>query len=92
MPTVNAITKDERRKRREEISLKARSGELGLPDAVRELRKSLGMSQAVFAKHFGLTRVLVSELENGRANPTLETLTKISKPFGLQVGFVPVKR
>lgn len=89
MPTA---TKDEIRNRREEIALRARSGDLALPEAVKDMREALGMTQAVFAKHFGLTRGALSKIENGKANPSLETLTKICKPFGFRVGFVPVKR
>jgi DNA-binding XRE family transcriptional regulator len=68
------------------------AGELDFPNAVRELRQSLGMTQAVFAERFGLTRVQVIALEVDKANPTLETLEKIGRPFGLQVGFMPVQR
>ncbi len=92
MPALKPLTKMEKRQRREEIFRKAASGELRFPDAVRDLRKSLGMTQAVFAEKFGLTRVQVIELESGRANPTLETLQKIGRPFGFQVGFVPSRK
>lgn len=67
---------------------KAASGELRLPEAVREIRNSLGMTQAVFAEKFGLNRIQVIALEKGRANPTLETLEKIGRVFGFTVGFV----
>ena len=89
MPALKPLTKTEISARREEVFFKACSGELALPSAVREIRKSLGMTQAIFAKHFGLTRIQVVDLENGKANPTLETLTKIGRPFGFQVGFIP---
>lgn len=92
MPAVKPLTKIEKRARREEISRRAASGELNFPTAVYDLRHSLGMTQAEFAKRFGLTRVQVIALEAGRANPTLETLEKIGRPFGLQVGFVPKHR
>lgn len=92
MPAVKPLTKIEKRTRREKIFRKAVAGELDFPNAVRELRQSLGMTQAVFAKRFGLTRIQVIALEAGKANPTLETLEKIGRPFGLQVGFVPVQR
>ncbi|TCZ51448.1 helix-turn-helix domain-containing protein [Roseicella aquatilis] len=55
------------------------------------MRQALGMTQARFASVFKLTRRLVVDLEAGRANPTVETLTKIGKPFGYQVGFVLTK-
>lgn len=92
MPAVKPLTKIEKRTRRENIFRKAAAGELDFPNAVRELRQSLGMTQAVFAERFGLTRIQVIALETGKANPTLETLEKIGRPFGLQVGFVPIQR
>jgi DNA-binding XRE family transcriptional regulator len=91
MPALKPLTKTEKRTRREENFRKAALGELAFPNAVRELRQSLGMTQAVFAERFGLTRVQVIALEAGKANPTLETLEKIGRPFGLRVGFVPIQ-
>lgn len=82
------ISRDETRRRRAEIQRRACAGELPLPNAIRDMRKALGMTQAKFATCFGLTRVQVSQLENGRANPTLETLTRIGRPFGFEIGFV----
>jgi len=71
----------------------AAEGDLHWSDGLAALRKSLGMNQSVFAKAFNLTsRRRVSELENGSANPTVETLEKIGKPFGLVVGLVPKKK
>lgn len=64
-------------------------GELRFPGAIREIRLSLGLTQADFAQKFGLTRIQVISPESGKANPTLETLQKIARPFGFQVGFVP---
>jgi transcriptional regulator with XRE-family HTH domain len=32
------------------------------------------------------------DIENDRGNPTLETLQKIAKPFGLKVGFVRTQK
>ncbi|NKC30215.1 helix-turn-helix transcriptional regulator [Roseomonas sp. BU-1] len=52
------------------------------------MRQALGMTQARFAQTFKVTRRLIVELEAGTANPTAETLAKIGKPFGYQVGFV----
>ena len=91
MPALKALSRDELRSRREEIFRRAREGDLTMAGAVRDIRKSLGMTQAVFAQRFGLTRIQVIELEGGKSNPTLETLTKIGRPLGLVVGFVPQK-
>ncbi len=64
-------------------------GELSLGQATREMRLLLGMTQEEYgAKVVGLSRKIVSAIENDKHNPELETLKKIAKPFGLNVGFV----
>ena len=64
-------------------------GELTLGQATKEMRLLLGMTQEEYgAKVVGLSRKIVSAIENDKHNPELETLKKIAKPFGLQVGFV----
>lgn len=88
MPAKKPLTKDVIRKRRYEIHRKACDGELMLPEAVREMREAIGFTQEKFAQHFGLTRKQVIELESGKGNPTLETLMKVGRPFGFQIGFV----
>jgi DNA-binding XRE family transcriptional regulator len=89
MPASKPVPKDVIKQRRAEIARKAREGELKFPGSLREMRQALGMTQAQFAKHFGLTRIQVSDLENGKSNPTLETLNKIGRPFGFEVGLIP---
>ena len=64
-------------------------GALTLGQATRRMRKIIGVTQAEYA-----TRVLkifprvLMDLENDRGNPTLETLEKVAKPFGLKISFV----
>jgi DNA-binding XRE family transcriptional regulator len=87
MPALKSLSKEEQRSRREDLFRRASTGDLVLPGAVRDIRKSLGMTQKVFAEKFGLTRIQVIELENGKANPTQETLMKIARPFGFKIGF-----
>lgn len=82
-------TKDEILENRRTLAQRARSGDLPIPEGVAELRKGIGMSQDEFAKVVGLTRRQIAEIEAGSANPTLETLAKIGRLFGLKVGFVP---
>ena len=88
MPPKAPVSKDQVSRLRTELARKACDGELVLPQAVREIRNAIDMTQAEFARHFGLTRKQVIDLENGKGNPTLETLKKVSRPFGFQVGFV----
>ena len=89
MPKKIPLSREEKRTRRTELARKAFRGELRLPGAIREIRQSLGLTQAKFAYHFRLTRQQVIDLEKGRANPTVETLDKIGVVFGFRVGFVP---
>ncbi|MBF0373600.1 MAG: helix-turn-helix transcriptional regulator [Alphaproteobacteria bacterium] len=67
----------------------AERGELRLPDAVRAMRRALGLNQQEFGRLFKLTRRQISELENAVGDPKLSTLTRIARAFGMGVGFVP---
>jgi DNA-binding XRE family transcriptional regulator len=76
-------------KGRTELQAKAETAALRLPGAVVEIRLALGLSQEEFAKAFKITRRNLSNIENGRGNPSLETLEKIGRPLGLVLGYVP---
>lgn len=39
-----------------------------------------------------LTRRQLAEIERGKANPTVDTLERIGRVFGLTPGFVPAQR
>ena len=72
-----------------ELLKKIPTGELSLGQATRKMRQLLGMTQEEYGKKIvGLSRKVVSAIENDQHNPELETLNKIAKPFGLSVGFV----
>ncbi len=63
-------------------------GEIGLGEAVRRMRRISGMNQKAFAqKIVGVSPRVLAEIELGRANPTVETLNKIGRAFGYEVGF-----
>lgn len=65
-------------------------GELSIGQAVRRMRKITGMNQKDYARNIiGISPRILAEIERDAANPTLETLNKIGRPFGYQVGFVP---
>jgi transcriptional regulator with XRE-family HTH domain len=57
----------------------------GLAKRMKELRKKKGFSQEAFADHAGLHRVAVGWIEQGRRVPSLITLTKIAKGFGISL-------
>ena len=60
-----------------------------IPQAARWIRESLGLNQEDFAKRVGLSRPQVARIERGEANPTLDSLLAIGKPYGLTLGFLP---
>ncbi len=63
--------------------------ELTVGQAVRRMRKITGMSQKAYAqKIVGISPRVLAEIERDSANPTVETLNKIGRPFGYVVGFV----
>lgn len=81
----------EARETRQTFYKRIGEGKMTVPEGLRQMRAMLGMTQAQFGARFKLTTRQVSELENGRANPTAETLNRLGKPFGLQVGFIKVE-
>jgi transcriptional regulator with XRE-family HTH domain len=60
-------------------------GELRFPEALRRLRRSVGKTQAEYAALVGLSVRIFKEIEQGRGNPTLKSLRKALKPFGLEI-------
>lgn len=48
-----------------------------IPIRIRNIRKSMGLSQESFAKACGMTQAQVSAYEIGKAYPTLESALKI---------------
>ncbi|CAA0080856.1 Uncharacterised protein [Zhongshania aliphaticivorans] len=77
-----------------ELQRQLADGELSLGQAARKMRKIVGMTQEQYAKNvLGIAPRVLMELERDKGNPTLETLKKIARPFGLEVGFIiPVSR
>ena len=59
---------------------------------VREMRAVSGLTQEDFAQHRGVSARVVKALELGQGNPTVATLNRIGAIFGLEVGFVPIRR
>lgn len=68
------------------------SGQIGLADAVRRMRHISGLSQPDFARHRGISVQALRQIETGRGNPTVRTLDAIARVFGLETGFVPMRR
>jgi len=62
-----------------------------LPGAVRQMRKTTGLTQTEYAKLVGIAPRVLIDLERGVGNPTLKTLEKLAAPFGLCVGLLRKK-
>lgn len=78
------LTPAERQRLIEDIKSRGAAGEESLGTSIRRLRLEVtGLDQDSFAAMCKLTTKTLSLLENGKGNPTLNTLNGILKPFGL---------
>jgi DNA-binding XRE family transcriptional regulator len=75
-------------KRREKFYADIATNALSISEAVLAMRKISRLTQAEFAKHRGISVQSLKQIEAGTANPTVDTLQKISDIFGLKIGFV----
>jgi len=89
---VKKRTHDDIRAAKEALYADLDRGALSLGQATRRMRKIIGITQAEYAtKILNIYPRVLMDLENDRGNPTLETLEKVAKPFGLKVAFVRQK-
>lgn len=74
---------------KKELNRALGAGELTLGQATRQMRKIVGMTQKDYAKKvLNITPRILMAIENDKGNPTLDTLKKIGKPFGYEIGFI----
>lgn len=92
MKKPRTIDKVEARERRDKLSASAAAADLSITDGVREMRAISGMTQQEFATHRGISARALKALELGQGNPTVATLNRIAKFYGLEVAFVPIKK
>ena len=59
-----------------------------IPTSIKRMRRLAGLTQAEYAAFVGIDLTTLKKIEQGKANPSVETLNKIAKPFRLSVGFV----
>lgn len=65
-------------------------GSLTIGQAVKRLRTEVtGLQQLKFAEMCKLSLRALRQIEHDNANPTINTLNSIFRPFGMQVGIVP---
>ena len=90
---MKKLTPEQRHEARAQLYDDIADGAVPIPDLVRRMRHITGLSQADFARRVaGISPQALAQIEQGRGNPTVATLNRISHTFGLQVGFVRKKR
>jgi transcriptional regulator with XRE-family HTH domain len=70
---------------RDELFAKVDAGELGLVEAAKMLRKVAGKTQGEYAALIGIAPRVLIDFERGAGNPTLSSLARIFRPFGLEL-------
>jgi len=64
--------------------MKSESEKLG--KNLKHIRTSKGISQGDIARSLEVSRGFVSNIENGKTNPTLSTISKLAKALGISSG------
>ena len=57
-----------------------------LADNLRLMRVMRRLSQTMLAEEAGVTQALVSAIERGRANPTVDSLERLALVLGVRIG------
>lgn len=55
-----------------------------LGNNIKRIRLKKGMTQGDICRKLGLDRAYISNLENGKKNPTLSTIEKIANALGVK--------
>jgi DNA-binding XRE family transcriptional regulator len=92
MSKKKPMDKAEARERRNRMLESAAAARLSLNEGVREMRAIAGMTQEEFARHRGVSARVIKAIELGQGNPTVATMNRIGRFFGLEVAFVPIQR
>lgn len=92
MGRMKELDKAERQALRLQLYEDLDAGRLGVPETVRRMRLVTGLTQEAFARRIaGVSLPALQRIEQGRANPRMDTLEKIGRHFGVRVGFVRTK-
>lgn len=52
---------------------------------LKKIRTEKGISQGDIVRTLGVSRSFVSNIENGKTNPTLATISKLAKALGVSI-------
>ena len=53
---------------------------------LKRIRTAKGITQGDIVRQLGFGRGFISNIENGKANPTLATIAKLAKALGVSIG------
>jgi len=53
---------------------------------LKRIRTKKGISQGDIVRSLGMDRAFISNIENGKTNPTLATIAKLAKALGVPIG------
>lgn len=68
-------------------------GEISQGNALKQFRVNiLGLKQDAYAKLVSVSRKTLSDVENDKGNYSIEIINRMYKPFGLQMGLMPVNK
>lgn len=73
---------------RQALSAQLPASDLPIGEVIRDMRLSIKRSQSEYAQLCGVSARLLAAIENGEANPTLQTLQALLLPFACDVGVV----
>ena len=62
------------------------SEQIKLGKNLKRIRTEKGISQGDIARTLGVGRSFITNIENGRTNPTLATIAKLAKVIGVSTG------
>jgi transcriptional regulator with XRE-family HTH domain len=57
-----------------------------LAENLKRIRAEKGISQGDIVKSTGIDKAMISNIENGKTNPTLATIAKLAKAIGVSIG------
>jgi len=67
------------------ILLTMKSDSVKLGENMKRIRIQKNISQGDIVRSLGVSRAFISNIENGKTNPTLSTIAKLAKALGVSI-------
>jgi DNA-binding XRE family transcriptional regulator len=82
------LKRDEVEALRNKLAERVPQARADIPDLIRTMRLIARKSQAEYARLCGVSPRVLGDIEAGKGVQTTETLGKLLRPFGLEIGVV----